>query len=347
VWYSGKVYRDNSKSGKDAKAAWEAAMAKHAGYYTVSLVAPDAMPGEPRGSGYITLTLDAKGKAKLAGKLADGTAYSSSATAALSGEEDDPSVRVPLYAQKGSWVFGGWLSVKADENGVPVAAIDSPDTDLVWKNDDPASTFAGEDGFSLYLQPVGGWYDTVSNLQRSYLESDLSVDLPEGEDALEEIMEALALGDGYAFAAQPSGQAVDLLGNALSVVKQTLVKDASKKLIDWEKSVNASNTKLTFKRATGIVSGTFDLWYEKKNDKDVVLEQKSISGLKHEGVLVLSRGDDGYLEDDVLSSGFFLAPQKLEYLDAKGKKQSRTWNGSYRFDIKAVDVGRTWTDAED
>ncbi len=64
-------------------------------------------------------------------------------------------------------------------------------------------------------------------------------------------------------------------------------------------------------------------------------------------MVVFSRGDDGYLADDVLSSGFFLAPQKLEYLDAKGKKQSRTWNGSYRFDIKAVDAGRTWTDAED
>jgi hypothetical protein len=76
VWYSGKVYRDNSKSGKDAKAAWEAAMAKHAGYYTVSLVAPDAMPGEPRGSGYITLTLDAKGKAKLAGKRVCDVGYS-------------------------------------------------------------------------------------------------------------------------------------------------------------------------------------------------------------------------------------------------------------------------------
>ena len=343
VWYSGKVYRDNSKSGKDAKAAWEAAMAKHAGYYTVSLVALDAMPGEPRGSGYITLTLDAKGKAKLAGKLADGTKYSSSATATLAGEEDDPSVRVPLYAQKGSWVFGGWLSIKADEDGVPVATIDSPDTDLVWKNDDPASTFDGEEGFSLYLQPVGGWYDTVSNLQRAYLESDLSVDLPEGEDALEEIMETLALGDGYAFVAQPSGQAVDLLGNTLSVVKQALVKTGSKKLIDWEKSVNASNVKITFKRATGIVSGTFDLWYEGTNAKGAV-EQKSITSLKHEGVLVLSRGGEGYIENDVLSSGFFLVPLEIKYKDDKGKDQKRKWTGSYRFDIKATPVDRSWID---
>lgn len=345
VWYSGKVYRDGSKiADKTALAAWQAEAAKYAGYYTVSLVAPDAMPGEPRGSGYMTMTLDAKGKAKLAGKLADGTAYSGSAVAALVGEEDSPAVRVPLYAQKGNWVFGGWLSVRENEAGDLVAEIGSPDTDIVWKNDDPLSTRDGEEGFALYLYPVGGWYDTVSNLQRSYLESDLAVNLPEGEDALEEIMDALALDGGYAFVAQPSGQAVDLLGNTLSVAKLALVKDVSKKLNDWDASVNASNVKITFKRATGVVSGSFDLWYEGTNTKGV--EQKSVTGLKHEGVIVLMRGDDGYLEDDVLSSGFFIAPQKLKYTDAKGKTQARTWNGSYRFDINAVPVERVWTDVE-
>ena len=346
VWYFGKIYRDNAKmTDKTALAAWQAVAAKYAGYYTVSLVAPDAMPGEPRGSGYETLTLDAMGKVKIAGKLADGTTYSGSATAAFVGEATSPSIRVPLYTQKGTSVFGGWLSIREDAVGNLVAEIDAPDTDLIWVNDDPASTRDGEYGFMLYLQPVGGWYDTVSNLQRSYLESDLFVDLPEGEDALEEIMEALALGGGYAFVAQPSGQAVDLAGNTLSVVKQTLVKNASdKKLNDWGASVNASNVKLTFKRGTGIVSGTFDLWYEGKNAKGA-LEQKSITGLKHEGVLVLVHGDDGYLEGDVLSSGFFLAPQKIPYT-ANGRQLTRAWNGSYRFDIKAVEVKRDWTDAD-
>ena len=344
VSYTGKVYRDNSKSGKDGKAAWEAAMAAHSGYYTVSLAATAAMLGEPCGNGYMTMTLDAKGKAKLAGKLADGTAYSGSTAAALVGDADAPSVRVPLFAQKASWVFGGWLSIKADDNGFPVATVEPPDTDIVWKNDDPASTREGEDGFELELQAVGGWYDTVSNLQRSYLESDLAVDLPDGDAALDEIMEALALGDGYAFVAQPSGEAVDLVGNTLSVAKQSLVKDvADKKLNDFAASVNASNVKLTFKRATGIVSGTFDLWYEGVNSKGAS-EQKAVTGLKHEGVLVLSRGDDGFIEDEVLSSGFFLAPQNIKYIDAKGKEQKRKWTGSYRFDIRATPVSRTWTD---
>ena len=290
----------------------------------------------------MTMTLDAKGKAKLAGKLADGTAYSGSTTAAFVGEPENPSVCVPLFAQKGTWVFGGWLSVKVGDDGVPVVETDT----LVWANDNPASTRDGEDGFALDLYPVGGWYDTVLNLQRSYLESDLSVELPEGDDALDEIMEALALGEGYAFKAQPSGQAVDLVGNTLSVEKQSLAKDAKTKLVDWDSSANAANVKLTFKRATGIVSGTFDLWYEGLNAKGAT-EQKAVSGLKHEGVLVLSRGDDGaFLDEEVLSSGFFLAPQNIKYIDAKGKEQKRKWTGSYRFDIKAIPADRTWTDAD-
>ena len=346
ISYSGKVYRDNGKmTDKVALAAWQAAAAKYAGYYTVSLVADMAMPGEePCGSGYMTLTLDAKGKVKVAGKLADGTSYSGSSTAAFVGAADSPSIRVPLYACKGSSVFGGWLSIRANDAGDLVAEIDSPDTDIVWKNDDPNATRGGEEGFALVLQPAGGWYDTVSNLQRSYLESDLSVDLPEGVNALEDIMDALALGGDYAFVAQPSGQAVDLIGNTLSVGKQTLVKDASKKLNDWDASSNASNVKLTFKRATGIVSGTFDLWYEGTNAKGVK-EQKSITGLKHEGVLVPMRGDDFLLDAEVLSSGFFLAPQTLTTMVGT-KKVSRKWTGSYRFDIRAVDVARDWTDAD-
>lgn len=355
ISYSGKVARDNSKiKDKTALAAWQAAVSKYAGYYTVSLVAPGAMSGEPMGSGYMTMTVDAKGKVKVAGMLADGTSYSaSSLVAALGTLGDDATITVPLYSCKKTALFGGWLTIRFPADGSnPVAAIDSPDTDLVWKDDDPASTRGGEEGFALCLQPVGGWYDKVSNLQRSYLESDLSVDLPEGVEALDEIMEALALGDDYAFVAQPSGQAVELLGDTFSVEKQKLVKDSSKKLNDWSSSVNATGLKITFKKATGIVNGTFDLWYEGTNAKGAT-EQKSVKGLKHYGILLTSRGDDGYLEDDVLTSGFFLAPQTLteEVTTTVGgrtttKKVSRKWTGSYRFDLKATDVSRTWTDAD-
>ena len=107
--------------------------------------------------------------------------------------------------------------------------------------------------------------------------------------------------------------------------------------------MNASNVKIAFKRATGVVSGTFDLWYEGVNAKGA-LEQKSVAGLKHEGVLLLSRGDSVALGDEVLSSGFFLAPQTFK--ETVGKKTvTRKWTGSYRFDIRATPVAVDWADA--
>ena len=53
--------------------AKSAAAAKYAGYYTVSLVASGAVVGEPCGSGYVTLTLDAKGKVKMHSESPDAT----------------------------------------------------------------------------------------------------------------------------------------------------------------------------------------------------------------------------------------------------------------------------------
>ena len=349
VWYLGSLGRDNTKV-----ASWVEAASKFTGYYTVSIVPDGAAYGEPSGNGYMTMTVDAKGKAKVAGMLADGTSYSASSLSGILGTVgEDEIFRVPLYNCKGASVFGGWLTVEYPiDGGNPVVTIDSPDTDFWWINDDPSSTRDGYEGFALRLRPVGGWYDTTSNLQRAYLESDLSIDMPSGDDALDDIMDALALGGDYKFVAQPSGQSVDVAGDTVSVAKQILAKDASKKLNDWNNCVNASNVKITFKRATGIVSGTFDLWYQGTNAKGVV-EQKAITGLKHNGILLTELGDDGLLDDDVVTSGFFLAPQSLteEVVTTIGtrtttKTITRKWNGSYRFDIKAVAADRVWSDLE-
>ena len=95
------------------------------------------------------------------------------------------------------------------------------------------------------------------------------------------------------------------------------------------------------------MSGTFDLWYEGYNAKGTWEQTTTLyKSLKHYGVFVSYRWDDGILEDDVWTTGFFLAPQKLKYYDAKGKEQTRTWNGSYRFDIKAVKAVRDWTEVQ-
>lgn len=337
VWYSGKVCRDNSKSKE-----WQAEAAKFAGYYTVALVPEYAAEGEPCGNGYLTLTLDAKGKAKVAGALADGTKYSASSSASLWRLGFDPSVRIPLYACKSPSVFGGWLAIRFPEDGEPVAAIEHPDTDLVWKNDDAASTFTGEYGFSLDLVAVGGYYDTVFNLQRHYLEYDFEVDAPADED-LEFLEECLGEGYGFVAEASPNGEKVDVAGDTVSAEKQQLVKDSAKKYNDWAASVNPSGVKINFKRATGIVDGTCSLWYEGENAKGVK-EQKSFANLKHAGVLLLNRDEsNGYISDDVWTAGSVVVPMTV------GK---RKWNGCFRFNIRTVKVdgreedGSAWDEVE-
>lgn len=338
VYYDGRVVRDNSKLTD-----WQTAASAFAGYYTVSLPVMTALDGDPFGNGYLTLTVDAKGKVKIAGMLADGTKYSGAASAVLALADIDgaPAMRVPLFADKATTVFGGWLTLCKGEDGVPVVRTDLFDAMLLWADDDPKSTRDGEDGFMLSVHPVGGWFDTVSNLQRSYLESDLSVALPEGDEALTEIHEALGLSEDYQFMARPDDTPVTLNGDKMEVEKQKFV--TTNKLKDWDASVNASNVKITFNRKTGIVNGSFDLWYEGVNAKGVT-EQKSVTGLKHNGILLLSRDAmDQTLDPDVLSAGFFLSPLKVTD-DSGARPTTRTWNASYQFNINAVETVRNWQD---
>lgn len=343
VWYDGRIVRDGAKiADRTELAAWQAEAAAFAGYYTVSLPVA-AITDAPRGSGYLTLTLDAKGVARVAGLLADGTKYTGSATLSLAEEDGATVARVPVFAAKATTAFGGWLTLRVGADGVPVVSASLMGDDLLWVNDDPKATREGLEGFETALHPVGGWYDTVQNLQRAYLESDLSVSLPEGDEALEEIRELTALPDGYDFTARPDGTPVTLNGDKMEVEKQNFVT-GSDRLKVWEASVNAANVKITFNRKTGLVNGSFDLWYEGVNARGVK-EQKAISNLKHNGVVLLARDpDDGTLDPDVLSSGFFLAPLKVT--DTTGARPTtRTWNASYRFDINAVWSERNWQDA--
>ena len=337
IYDNGRLMRDNSKI-----AAWVAEAAKYAGYYTAGLVPASASVGEPLGNGYATITVDAKGKAKVAGKLADGTSITASSVAYLS----DGACQIPVFYAKGTALFAGWIALERDDAaGSIVVSPYSAIVPLRWFNDDVNSTEWGDAGYAIDVEPVGGWYDTVFNLQRHYLDYALSVETADADELPAEL-----LPDGYAFAAQPLGQTVDLAGNVVSVAKQTLVKDASKKLNDWVASINASNVKLTFKRASGVVSGSFDLWYEGYNAKGV-FEQKSVPGLKHEGVMILSRSPLSALSDDTLTAGFFTTDiTKKETFEVMSgnrvteKTVTRKWKASYPFNIRLDYVGNNFVE---
>ena len=207
--YAGELVRDNSKVQN-----YLDAVVDYVGYYTVSLVPPT---GANVGYGYVTMTLDNKGKVKLGGMLADGvTKVSGSSVVAI---RADGSLEIPVFVGKKNYCFGGMVHLVLAEIGYgkeEVAATVDSSSALVWNDDSQELAGAKAAGWKIGLSPVGGWYDTVINLQRYYYDQ----------------------GETMSF----DGVPVTLLSNNL-----TLPKKAQGKL--------GKDISFTFKRATGLVSG--------------------------------------------------------------------------------------------
>ena len=324
IW-NGGLYRDNTKF-----AAMVADEADFVGYYTMALCPPEGTDSRvaPAGNGYLTLTVDNKGKVKVAGKLADGTALSGSVVAALSRigagvcDPGQAALLVPYYFAKSTSLFGGTIVLKQTADGI---VVDSGSSKMTWNNDAGTATYGGMEGYKLQVFTVGGYYDTLVNLQRYYLDYgfwfDVSDDLPS---------ELFAAGYGLAEYGLPGeGKPLEMLlaGNTPTVDKCALTKIGKTKLYDLGASVNPWNVKLTFKRATGVLSGSLSVWSETADGS----AQKEIKSLKHEGVLLLSReGGEPMLDNRVWTAGYYLVPTTLPKVGAKG---TRKWTCSLPFNI--------------
>ena len=174
--YIAELYRNNSGLA-NAAAVFE----PFKGYYTVALAAPGVTEdsGVPAGHGYLTLTVDAKGGVKVAGRLADGTAVSGSSTATPVGDLNTPEscdLYIPLAFSSASYSFGGIAKISwaEGEDGYTASILDSATT-LRWYKDGASATLSGE-MLDLELEPAGGWYNTIPNLQRYYLDRDFELD---------------------------------------------------------------------------------------------------------------------------------------------------------------------------
>ena len=337
IVYRGDIYRNNAKIQD-----YLTAVTNFTGYYTVAL-APEcvsATDGVPAGNGYITLTIDNKGTVKVAGLLADGSTKPSFSVTACAIKEDDTSANgcamyVPLFFAKAPAVFGGTLRLYANEDGVVV--VDSSNA-LVWNNDNAKLTYSGEEGYRLEVDPVGGWYDTVINLQAYYKNYLFEVGTTDISEFPAEVIDS-----GYQVVTdvQPNETSVGLTGNAFSIPKRTLIKNG--KLYDLGGSVNPCNVQLKFARATGLVSGSFSLWSALEDGT----AQKEIKNVKHNGVLLLSRDGLAPMSDDIISAGFCTKSVKVtDVNDETGKTTTRNWTFSLPFNLVGVDQGEIdwWAD---
>ena len=370
VRFAGRMYRDNTKL-----TGVLAAEGDYVGYYTANLPASSGAAG----SGYLTLTVDAKGKVKFVGNLADGkTSFSGSATAGyvrntLREVFDDEgelvcvtnlgsTLAVPVYYAKNSTTFGGWVELclrpeaevtldgQESVTGNDLLPVLRTGCNLVWINADPHAYRTESEIWQPWAEvvtPEGGYYSTVINLQAYYKDyrfrvADLGVagELP--YDLLDE---------GYSFVAYPGivfdgttgkdrGLYVDCSVNSLSVDKSKLAyrldeRGKKTKLIDWSASVNPCKFTLSFKRATGISTGSFDL-YEGLVDEETGVDtvQKKLGSYKYAGITVMT-ADGG--APRAAMRGYYTVPQS-----AKDGSKKYSWNDSYELDLELED----WTETE-
>lgn len=328
VFYTGELYRYNGGT-----AAGAAANAPFAGYYTVALVPEGtvtAADGVPVGNGYLTFTVAKTGSFKVSGMLADGTAVSCSTIGQV---RKGGFFYVPFYAGSATYAVGGVLALACEAEGA--TAVLRSSAGLLWTKNAGKTTSRDGDGFAFTLQPVGGWYDKVLNLQAYYLNEGFAIEAGTGKD-----LPADALAKGYAFTTRstPQDLGVTFTGNTLVPAAYKAVKNATTGLTDFDTSVNPWNVALKFTRATGLVTGTFNAWeWVLKNDLANTYEtkQKTITKLAHRGVLLFTRAEgDPALADNVLTAGFFLMPNTTN-----SKLVSKTWKASLPFNVISTGEG--------
>ena len=337
VTHRGEIYRSCVKIQD-----YLTALAKFAGYYTAALVPPAeyAGAGLPYGNGYVGITVDAKGRTKVTGLLADGTKLSLSSSAARIARDATSSngyaLYIPLYAAKASsYCFGGTLRLFAektlDYDGVTMRDVVKVDVTrtLYWGSDNAGLSRDGQTAPAYELSPVGGYFDTVINLQAYYIESSPKVSTTGVSAFPAELFDYSAVSTQ-----EPNGFAVDVKLNAFATAKKSLVKDKETKLVDFEASANPSDVKISLARATGLVKGSFSIWTEGYVGENAV--QKEVKGMKHNGILLLSRDSRAadplheVLSENVISAGFFTVPVQVQD-EETGK--NRKWNYSDVFNI--------------
>lgn len=331
IYYTGRIYRYNDKIQDYCNA-----VTNFSGYYTVAVVPQGVSTAEgiPAGNGYLTLKVDNKGGVKVAGKLADGknSVSMSAKSCGIVADEDSAcgySMYVPLFMAKTTICFGGELRIFVDkESGRPV--VDSSRA-LIYNNDDPKYTYDNYEGFRMSLEPVGGWYDLVINLQTYYLTMQFET---ETCDVYEIPGEAFMTDYFVTGNVQPTGTRVDVAGDAFVTDRKSLVRDG--RIYDLAASVNPCNVQVKLARATGLVSGSFSVWSESDDGS----KQKEITGFKHYGVLVLARDPLASLGSEYAALGYCVKSFNItnENPDT-GKTVRHSWNFSAPFNVLGWDQG--------
>ena len=292
-------------------------LAPYVGYYTASLPG-----GSGYGSAYLTLTVDAAGKVKTAGKLADGTGLSLSGPLLLDGSG---RVFVVIYGAptgyKGGFLFGLAEFVKPAAGRVFLRLLD--DALFVWQSRNPLATSVYGEGFARQTGLVGGWYDKIGNLYDYYRDAVLTAGSDAGAPAPELTVQGVRVASALW---RPDGAALTVVANASGVMTglQGPPKSAaSGDDDDDDESERTVELTISLTRATGIFKSAFKTWFD-------VGEKSTYKAVSCLGVLTPERENKA---DGVAGRGYFLWPDSAQYTTSGGQTKTYGFNGSYDFKI--------------
>lgn len=220
-------------------------------YYTMALMCTEDALAK-RGAGWLTMRVTAKGGVTVLGAFPNGKRVSASAWADVrSDDPDNQSICVPLCLSSRTDVLAGVVRLAPDtQSGVWVA-----DGVFRWNSVAPADVLTGDSRMEI-LRPIGGAYATDANVQTVLQADTLEAHVEE------EGLFAFGLPSGATGISFPETFQVDVGKAGLSTSAKRLVKDAdNNNLIDWERSGNPFGFKVRLMSATGVLSGSVDVWY--------------------------------------------------------------------------------------
>ena len=305
---------------KETKVIATAEGTRRKGVYTVQLSAD----GFRCGTGYLTVTVDEKGAAKAAGKLADGTSVSASS---------------PLYFAFGDAPFAFFCAAPSGYKGGAAVLQHYPGMDEFdwgwWANFNPEATGDRDaGGYVADLYAVGGWYDKLENLHAYYDSMTFRIPtLPSlgytHKSTVYNDIGSMVTKSCYGFAS-----AVDMFGQDGNVVKvdengKLVIADATKPILDKAAGIymyegtNDGALTLSFNQATGVFKGTYTLWYDYESGWD---------GIKSKGTVMHSSKKisfEGVVVPGLNMDGFFLWDSTGHYTDAGGRTKTYKYKESY------------------
>jgi len=254
-------------------------------------------------------------------------------------------------------VFGGVICFgDQNTNGVIDVSMGYGES-LVWRNLDPFSVPNYDEtnpGFESTLSAIGGWYNKTENLKTYYEGKSLFVGDLEEPPELSYTQTTLD-SDGTTRSDETTPAAswqsvtnylpisIKANGSGFTVPNADLrllgADDEGAPLYNYDTAVNPNALNVAFNRTTGVISGSFKVYYDyvvkddARGDPEKLTWQHTQKVATYASVLMLEQQSDDY--SDLVADGYYLFADSATYETATGAERSYSLKRSYDFAIRS------------